>query len=292
MGNGNCAFCSEETNRNQISDIQPMTGRNTTTESTIQSTIPSSTIEPEQALAPFESSAGPIESLHHAIVDGNHKMMIKLVNQHSNQDIVNAIHKNQSALHVAVRHKQYKMIKYLFSQQALTNTPNERTKDSPLHYAVQEGDVKCVKLLSRHGGNALAKNVNEETPISIALDSRNVTVYRNIANVLLEDWLERKEPGAWIKMWVVIRDEFMLWNDKRIVVGKNGVDTHEKKKWDTCINILSIEAVETAQGSRKKKFTVKIQGKNHLLRAKNSQMREYWMRNLKAQIAFVNKHEQ
>eukprot|EP01083_Nonionella_stella_P079747 218937_1 len=155
MGSANCAFCSDESNLNQTSsDTGPMTGRNVAT----QSTVSSSTIEPEpeQKQAPSKSSSGPIESLHEAIADGNHKMMIKLVNEHSNLDLVNGIHNNQTALHVAVRYKQYKIIKYLFSQQALTNTPNERTKDSPLHYAVQDGDIKCVKLLSRNGGNAFA----------------------------------------------------------------------------------------------------------------------------------------
>jgi ankyrin repeat protein len=69
-----------------------------------------------------------------------------------------------TALHVAAWHGQLDVIRLLLSERATLNKPAAKTASTPLHWAVQNGQVAAARLLRERGANIRAKNTQGVTP--------------------------------------------------------------------------------------------------------------------------------
>ena len=48
---------------------------------------------------------------------------------------------------------------------------------TPLHWAVESGDVHCVELLLRHGADVTIENKFDKSPLEIASDKHITEIY-------------------------------------------------------------------------------------------------------------------
>ena len=71
----------------------------------------------------------------------------------------------------------------------------------------------------------------------IFIDIQDTVVKRKQTLISLEGWMEKKQtslPYSWLKRWVTVHDGWLLWSDRQIKVGKDGVNKKEKKRWIIC----------------------------------------------------------
>ena len=48
---------------------------------------------------------------------------------------------------------------------------------TPLHWAVESGDISCVELLLRHGADVHIENKFDKSPLEIASDKHYTDIY-------------------------------------------------------------------------------------------------------------------
>ena len=87
----------------------------------------------------------------------------------------------QTLLHVAVKNKSYKIVKYL-----IENGSNIQSKDiknnSILHTAVMGGDLNIIQLILEKNPNMNITNNNKETPLIIAKKMKRKDLYNYLKN--------------------------------------------------------------------------------------------------------------
>ncbi|HQA53912.1 MAG TPA: ankyrin repeat domain-containing protein, partial [Spirochaetota bacterium] len=77
----------------------------------------------------------------------------------SNRFLVRAVNdKGETALHVAVKNGQIRIIKYLLSEGFYVNAQDGRLY-TPIFTACDTGDVNAAKILIQHGANVNAKGL-------------------------------------------------------------------------------------------------------------------------------------
>ena len=112
-------------------------------------------------------------------------------------------------------------------------------------------------------------------------------------------WMERKQhspPYQWLKRWVVAEEGYLMWSDRQITIGLNGVDKKERKRWNKCIpirNIISVGAIREGKTQRKFKIRVKDGNwksntksskkqkiKEYIWKAASPELRDHWVEDL------------
>ena len=131
------------------------------------------------------------------------------------------------------------------------------------------------------------KNALMPSPISLNIDKFSAEfsgIYNNLQEEFGESeercWLEKKNkhpPYPWQKRWVIIQDGYLLWCERQITVGLNGVDDQEKKRWNKCIpikNLVEVSAIK--QGKTQTKFIIKaLDEKGKKKSGKKGKTKEY-----------------
>merc|ERR1712048_954174 len=111
--------------------------------------------------------------------------------------------------------------------------------------------------------------------------------------VQLESWMDKKQnapPYKWMKRWVVVKDAYLLWSDRKISV-ENGVTAQEKLRWNRCIGLEKIENVKRVNDKyhRMLRFTVKGMKREFVWRAPSKKIRDKWLRNLDEHIQYTKR---
>ena len=129
----------------------------------------------------------------------------------------------QTLLHVAVKNKSYKIVKYL-----IENGSNIQSKDiknnSILHTAVIGGDLNIIQLILKKNPNMSITNNNKETPFDIAKKMKGKDLYNYLKN--------HSEKNINKKFKYNIEFNNLIKNEK-IIKGKK----HEKKNKSILNNI-------------------------------------------------------
>ena len=129
----------------------------------------------------------------------------------------------QTLLHVAVKNKSYKIVKYL-----IENGSNIQSKDiknnSILHTAVIGGDLNIIQLILKKNPNMSITNNNKETPFDIAKKMKRKDLYNYLKN--------HSEKNINKKLKYNIEFNKLIKNEK-IIKGKK----HEKKNKSILNNI-------------------------------------------------------
>ena len=129
----------------------------------------------------------------------------------------------QTLLHVAVKNKSYKIVKYL-----IENGSNIQSKDiknnSILHTAVIGGDLNIIQLILKKNPNMSITNNNKETPLNIAKKMKRKDLYNYLKN--------HSEKNINKKFKYNIEFNNLIKNEK-IIKGKK----HEKKNKSILNNI-------------------------------------------------------
>ena len=129
----------------------------------------------------------------------------------------------QTLLHVAVKNKSYKIVKYL-----IENGSNIQSKDiknnSILHTAVIGGDLNIIQLILKKNPNMSITNNNKETPFDIAKKMKRKDLYNYLKN--------HTEKNINKKLKYNIEFNKLIKNEK-IIKGKK----HEKKNKSILNNI-------------------------------------------------------
>ena len=129
----------------------------------------------------------------------------------------------QTLLHVAVKNKSYKIVKYL-----IENGSNIQSKDiknnSILHTAVIGGDLNIIQLILKKNPNMSITNNNKETPFDIAKKMKRKDLYNYLKN--------HAEKNINKKFKYNIEFNNLIKNEK-IIKGKK----HEKKNKSILNNI-------------------------------------------------------
>ena len=129
----------------------------------------------------------------------------------------------QTLLHVAVKNKSYKIVKYL-----IENGSNIQSKDiknnSILHTAVIGGDLNIIQLILKKNPNMSITNNNKETPFDIAKKMKRKDLYNYLKN--------HSEKNINKKFKYNIEFNNLIKNEKIIKAKK-----HEKKNKSILNNI-------------------------------------------------------
>ncbi|MFP3032501.1 MAG: ankyrin repeat domain-containing protein, partial [Wolbachia sp.] len=76
----------------------------------------------------------------------------------------------------AVKNKHAAVSKLLLTSGSKVNSKNERPSNTPLHFAVLNGDIEIVKMILDKGANINAKNQYGRTPLHYALGNKKMEV--------------------------------------------------------------------------------------------------------------------
>ena len=94
-------------------------------------------------------------------------------------------------------------------------------------------------------------------------------------------------------MQVIVREKYILWSDRQLTVGRNGIDKNEKKRWNKCIQLLKINKIENDKTDKKeRRFIVGIQNKEYIFRAKDKRERNKWVKSMKDTVDVLKTSEQ
>lgn len=105
------------------------------------------------------------------IEQGASKAVVFLCDHLSNINHVNS--EGESALHLACQKDSKNVVEKLLQLDANPNLLTNELRQSPLHYAVKYNAVECIEMFIMFklssGANFNARDINGETPISLAL---------------------------------------------------------------------------------------------------------------------------
>lgn len=109
----------------------------------------------------------PTPALHVAISNGSLAMVKLLLRYKADINIKDPGQGFNSAMHVAVRGPNTKILELLLSKGSPINQTNS-TGDTPLHVAAQNGLAKAVKLLLEKGADPQIRNAFYDLPLDVA----------------------------------------------------------------------------------------------------------------------------
>lgn len=118
--------------------------------------------------------------IHYLCMNDDNYPLIKLIDPKSiEKEKKNKL--GQTLLHVAVKNKSHKIVKYL-----IDNGSNIQSKDiknnSILHTAVIGGDLNIIQLLLKKNPNMNVTNNNKETPFDISKKMKRKDLYNHLKN--------------------------------------------------------------------------------------------------------------
>lgn len=91
-------------------------------------------------------------------------------------------------LHIAVISNSIKCVqlisKYAYPSDYV-NTPLNKSKNTPLHLAINQGNIIIIKTLLKYGANPFLKNASNDTPFHLALNS-NIGAAKIIGNHIID----------------------------------------------------------------------------------------------------------
>eukprot|EP01084_Bolivina_argentea_P017821 33248_1 len=315
------------------------------------------------------------QEFHEAIKDGNDSMVTFYLEDNTSMNLLNTpFSNNDTPLHTAVKYKQYNILEKLLEEGSIVNTQNRLTGNTSLHIAVNQNDIKSVRLLLKYGANAYINNINEETALSIAqrykykdilnefgedskwsetddydedidtvselplLSDKNVNTQKlnrvigsiitkspdlnmpsneemleaydterlgDISSELFKDitlrikdnrfklvelngWLLKKQssvPYSWLKRWVIIEHGYILWSDRQMTIGQNGINNKEKIRWNKCIRLTKISNIQIIKSKSEKKFKMSVEKqRDYIWKCDSKQIRDKWIDGLKQHI--------
>lgn len=106
--------------------------------------------------------------LQKLIEDGAFNAAVYLCNHMTNINHVNS--EGETALHTACLKNAYKVVDKLLQLGANPNMATNDLRQTPLHYAVKGNAIDCIEVFIKiDGANFNARDLNGETPISLAL---------------------------------------------------------------------------------------------------------------------------
>ena len=91
-----------------------------------------------------------------------------------NLDINHTYKAQETMLHIAVKNKQYAIVKYLVEEQKANVNTKTYKNDTPLHFANYNGDIQTILYLLSKGANPLEKNTD-----NISLPEEWISKYRS-----------------------------------------------------------------------------------------------------------------
>eukprot|EP01083_Nonionella_stella_P059505 155687_1 len=84
----------------------------------------------------------------------------------------------ETALHVAVKRKDMKLIEFLLSQNADVNIQSIKTGNTPLHEAASRQNIYILTMLLHYGANPRIFNSNNKIPKSLATDRQIKSMFK------------------------------------------------------------------------------------------------------------------
>ena len=76
----------------------------------------------------------------------------------------------------------------------------------------------------------------------------------------MSGWLDKRQeafPHSWLRRWVVVRENTMMWSDRMIHVGRHGVE-RERHRWNKTFDIKYITEVQPKMASDRQQRKFKI----------------------------------
>ena len=122
-------------------------------------------------------------ALHVAVRSGNDKMVTYLLK--SGIDINAKDSSNITPLHLAVFYGNTQITETLLEAGANVNAVGFRQNETPLHVAASYGYVNVVKLLLAHGADVGARDLLGKTPLEWAKDERQTNIVVILSNLSL-----------------------------------------------------------------------------------------------------------
>ncbi len=135
-----------------------------------------------------KSKAG-ISPLHIAVKNRDLKMVKFLLKEGADIDIQD--NNGLTPLHYAIGQRRFKIVKYLVLHDADVNIKNIYGI-SPLHQAAYSGDLDIVEFLLQAGADVYSKNNLKATPYDLAVAKRRWRVANYLLNYMRKDGNESK----------------------------------------------------------------------------------------------------
>eukprot|EP01084_Bolivina_argentea_P017822 33249_1 len=106
--------------------------------------------------------------------------------------------------------------------------------------------------------------------------------------VELNGWLLKKQssvPYSWLKRWVIIEHGYILWSDRQMTIGQNGINNKEKIRWNKCIRLTKISNIQIIKSKSEKKFKMSVEKqRDYIWKCDSKQIRDKWIDGLKQHI--------
>lgn len=116
--------------------------------------------------------------------------MIKLCSNLDEEDLLNLSFRGVSFLHLATEYGNISLVNYILDKGADVNSiGNDYTGDKALHVSVRDGFVCMTRYLLERGANPNVVNVDEYTPLGLALNglvNEKSVDYKKIILLLLD----------------------------------------------------------------------------------------------------------
>ena len=155
-----------------------------------------------------------------------------------------------------------------------------------------------IQILAFNRTHAHQHTYPHKYPEAVSLDFEIIKCYEQLQANLTESnqrgWMQKKQhhpPYAWLTRWVIISEGHLLWSDRQITVGLNGLDGEEKRRWNKCIPISSImEVSPITEGKTQRKFRIKVReyksgkDKEIIWKSKDRKWRDRWVMDLRSMI--------
>ncbi len=95
-------------------------------------------------------------------------------------------------LHIFIETEQNRNIHFLLNEFRNLIDINERSLNgnTPLHFAIYEGNIELIKLLIEKGADVNAQNINGDTPLHVAIATHNLNYASNEQLIIIEMLLQ------------------------------------------------------------------------------------------------------
>ena len=123
-------------------------------------------------------------SLRKAVCEGRIEKVREIINSRSlyySKEWSHALD-GYALLCTAVEKEHTEIAKLLLNNGSKVNNGNEYPSVTPLHFAVQNGDVEIIQMLLDKDANINALNISGHTPFHLALISKKIEIIRILLN--------------------------------------------------------------------------------------------------------------
>merc|ERR1719433_157667 len=249
---------------------------------------------------PFD---GGDSCLHVAVRRGHHGLVSDLLKNGASPDAQNE-HTGDTPLHTAVRVEDIKMVTLLLGrcnpwmmneqhETALTvaqktqnaaiirlldatSTTKGRPEESKRATSWSESETETVVPME---GNAPAVSGDESVQQSKLHREKQPTDLPE-----LKAFLQKNNGVKWQKRWVVVKEQYMLWNDVMRNVD-NVSNEKERRKWKNYVDITQIGEIKEMENDKAhRSFTFEDtggSGKEYVWKCANRRERQYWIEGIK-----------